>query len=68
MELTIREIAIRLGLSENAVSLRLVRRGIKPIRIEEVKNSRGLLYKMGYYGEDVVDKIVDRKSLKDLEE
>lgn len=68
MELTIRDIAIRLGLSENAVSLRLIRRGIKPIRVEEVKNSRGLFYKIGYYGEDVVDKIVDRNPSKDLEE
>ena len=68
MELTIKDIAVRLGMSENAVSLRLVRRGIKPTRIEEIKNSRGLLYKIGYYEEDVVDKVVDRKPAKSLEE
>lgn len=68
MELTIKDIAIRLGLSENAVSLRLIRRGIKPVRVEEVKNSRGLVYKIGYYEEGAVNTIVDKKPSKNLEE
>jgi predicted transcriptional regulator len=57
MEITIKQIAQMLGITQKAVRNRLHRRGIKPVRHSQDVTYKGLIFSRGFYQEDVLEKI-----------
>jgi hypothetical protein len=57
MELTISQMARKLGITQKAVRNRLTRKGIKPHRLIQDVNSQGLVFSRGMYPQETINRI-----------